>query len=201
MQHTPKGWDVFIVYVILYYDAIKNMFLLHMKQVVCLFQNHSFFESCSNHIMCCTCLSLHVRIQFVHFICLFCLFFSLWSFCKCVDHNVHNFNLLVVFVQGNIMLFVLPFNITYAFICWWGFLRSFHMSTHLGASFIASQQLMKAKLVRFGCFNLQSSNNFYKMFSWEFRIPISLNSICDLLYVCVKCTMLQDFGRMSCMPY
>ncbi len=33
------------------------------------------------------------------------------------------------------------------------------------------------------------------------RIPISLNSICDLLYVCAKCTMLQDFGRMSCMPY
>jgi hypothetical protein len=33
------------------------------------------------------------------------------------------------------------------------------------------------------------------------RIPISLNSICDLLYVCAKCTMLQDFGKMSCMPY
>jgi hypothetical protein len=152
--------------------------------------------SCVAHAWACM-FAFNLFILFAYF----AFFFSLWSFCKCVDHNVHNFNLLVVFVQGNIMLFVLPFNITYAFICRWGFLRSFHMSTHLGASFIASQQLMKAKLVRFGCFNLQSSNNFYKMFSWEFRIPISLNSICDLLYVCVKCTMLQDFGRMSCMPY
>jgi len=33
------------------------------------------------------------------------------------------------------------------------------------------------------------------------KIPISLNSICDSLHVCAKCTMLQDFGKMSCMPY
>jgi hypothetical protein len=82
------------------------------------------FLELHSHIMCFTHLNSHgVLIQFVRSIYLFCPFFSLWSFCNCVDHDSHSFNLLVIFINWTHCFFVLSFYITCTFLCWWWFLQ------------------------------------------------------------------------------
>jgi hypothetical protein len=80
----------------------------------------------------------------------FALFYYLWSFYKCVSHDIHSFNFLVIIIQGSMLFFILPFNLTYAFFVSDSLFKSFCMSTHLGTSFNRSQQLMRVKQFALG---------------------------------------------------
>jgi hypothetical protein len=151
-------------------NATRNILLFLAKQVVCLvmwsrpwclhLKIHRLLKSKHHLFMDCMHLNAcYIFIDFVHFFYLFYLFCPMWVFYRCVlpllittksmismllsiegAKTSHNCSLMslgkVILFNGN------------------SFFKLSHIFAHLGTSLNTNQQLMKVKLMCFGCFNL-----------------------------------------------